>query len=450
MNSHTQQIHWQEGMFLGAQHFQQADRFHQEQIQQILRSRGGNSFGVLACDIDTQTLAGGDVALLSCEGLFPDGTPFRCTDANEIPLARVIAPHFSANQARLDIWLALPLTPRNAVACAPEGLHEGRHTRYRSAISSVLDSSIGGRTHDVQVAIPNLRLLFGDESRDGHTALHLASLRRAGSGSFTLTDDHVPPCLRVGAYSALSASVRRITEVLIGRSTELAFARRSRSHGMVEFSVSEAAAFLTLHTFNSHLPRLLHTLANGHQHPEEVFLQLATLAAQLMTLTDEGHPRDLPLYTHAQPLVCFTALETRLRELLRIVTPQRYIPIPLNALSERMHGGTLPESALDGARLYLAVVSSLPAERALRDIPQKTKVASHGRLAALTTQALPGIRLTYLATPPQEIPVQPGGTYFELDRASPEWAIALQTRSLAIYLPPELADARAEFLAVKE
>lgn len=444
------QVNWHEGMFLGPQHFQQADRFHHGQLAQVLRAFAGNAHGVVRCAIDSHALAGGDLALTVGEGVFPDGTPFRFSDPNELPPARAIATHVTANENRLEVWLALPLTPPGAVACAADGRHEGRHTRFRSGSAVVIDASAGGRERELALAIPNLRLLFGDESRDGHTALRVATVVRSGAGGFALADDHVPPCLRLGAYPALTASVRRITEILVGRSTELALARRSRSHGMVEFSVSEAAAFLTLHTFNSHLPTLLHILASGHQHPEGVFLQLATLAAQLMTLTDEGHPRDLPGYRHDEPLVCFSALEQRLRELLSVVTPQRYIPIPLQTLSERIHGGTLPEHALDGARLYLAVVSNLPAERALRDIPLKTKVASHGRLAALTTQALPGIRLTYLAVPPPEIPAQPGGTYFELDRTSAEWAIAVQTRSLAIYVPPELSDARAEFLAVKE
>jgi type VI secretion system protein ImpJ len=441
---------WQEGMFLTPQHFQQADRYHQEQLSQVTRALSGHAHGVLHLDFDLQALAAGDVALTAGEGIFPDGTPFRFADPNELPPARPAAEHIADGEQRTAVWLGLPLTPPGAVACAPDGRHEGRHTRFRNRTASAIDDTPGGRAREIGLAAPNLRLLFGDESRDGHTCLRLAEIVRTGSGAFALAEDHVPPCLRLGAYPALLAVVRRITEILVGRSTELALSRRSRTQGMVEFSVSEAAAFLTLHTLNGSLPGLLHVLHTGHQHPEQVFLALATLAAQLMTLTDDGHPKDLPRYQHEDPAASFSALEARLRALLEVVTPQRYVPVLLSAVSDRVHAGTIPEGALDGARMYLAVVSNLPAERAMRDIPTKTKVASSGRIAALTTQAMPGIRLIYLAVPPPEIPAQPGGTYFELDRASPEWAIAQKTRSLAIYLPPDLIDARAEFLAVKE
>ncbi len=77
-------------------------------------------------------------------------------------------------------------------------------------------------------------------------------------------------------------------------------------------------------------------------------------------------------------------------------------------------------------------------------------VASSGRIGTLISQALPGIRLTYLAVPPSEIPTQPGGTYFELDRTGGEWDGVAKTRTLSIYLPPEFADARTEFLAIRE
>ncbi len=445
-----QPVLWQEGMFLSPQHFQQADRFHQGQLAQVLHAVAGFAYGIQQLTVDHQALAAGDFGLLSGDGVFPDGTPFRFTDANELPPSRPIADHFPAHDQRIAIYLALPHAPPGAVECAPDGRHEGRLTRFQARSAAIIDGTPGGRERHIALAVPNLRVLFGDEPRDGHTAFRIAEVVRSGSGGFALADDCVPPCLRIGAYPALLATVRHIAEIVVGRSTELALQRRARTHGLVEFSVSEAAAFIALHTLNGHVPALLHITHVGHHHPEQVFLILATLAAQLLTLTDDGHPKDLPLYRHDEPMTCFALLEARLRAMLQIVTPQRYLPIPLIAVSERIHAGTIPENALEKATLYLAVHADMPAERALREIPMKSKVASAGRIAALTTQAMPGIRLTYLAVPPAEIPLQVGGTYFKLEASGEEWAIVLKTRSLAIYLPPEFTDARAEFLAVKD
>ncbi len=445
----THKVLWHEGMFLSPQHFQQNDRHHQDQLVQVLRAVAGFTHGIQHLEFNHLALAAGELGLVAGDGVFPDGTPFRFSDPNELPPHRAIAEHLPPNANQIAVYLALPTTAPGSVACTPEGRYDGRLTRFRTRAATVIDDTQGGREREIPLAAPNLRLIFGDEPREGHTSLRIAELVRSGAGSFVISEDYVPPCLRLGAYPALSATVRRIAEILVGRSTELALQRRARTHGLVEFSVSEAASFIALHTLNGHLPTLLHVVNVGHHHPEAVFLHLATLAAQLMTLADDGHPKDLPTYRHDEPMACFSAIEARLRALLQVVTPQRYIPIALSAVSDRVQAGTIPENALEGAKLYLGVHSGMPSERALREIPLKTKVASAGRISALTTQAMPGIRLIYLAVPPPEIPVQPGGTYFELDQTAAEWAIVAKTRSLAIYLPPEFADARAEFLAVK-
>jgi type VI secretion system protein ImpJ len=438
-------------MFLGPQHFQQAERHAEMRHAGILRALRPLHHGVLRLELDGRALSGGDVALVAVEAVLPDGTAIATLTPDDLPLARPVAEAFAgARTDRVGVWLALPIASDGAVAVSDEGVHQGRHTRYRRRAGSLPDSSPGGGERDVALAVPNLRLLFEHEPRDGHTALRVAEIVRAPAGGYAIADDYAPPCLRLGASAVLAGTVRRVAEILVARSGEMAAHRRSRTQGLVEFSVSELANFLMLLTVNGHLPRLLHQLQSGAAHPEDVFLGLATLAGELMTLSDEGHPKDLPPYDHDRPATAFSAIEGRLRQLLQVVIPTRYLPINVLPASERVHAGTIPEQATEGARFYLAVISALPAERVLRDIPLKAKVASHGSIDRLIAQALPGIKLTYLAVPPQEIPVQPGGVYFQLEPQGAEWLAALKTRSLAIYLPPEFTDARTEFLAVRE
>ena len=114
-----------------------------------------------------------------------------------------------------------------------------------------------------------------------------------------------------------------------------------------------------------------------------------------------------------------------------------------------MHAAQLPEQVGEGARLFLAVISTLPAERVIKDLPARGKVASHGRLDTLVASAMPGICLSYQSVPPPEVPVQPGGAYFLLEPGGAEWEQAMRTRTLAVFLPPELAQARIEFMALR-
>ncbi len=440
---------WHEGMFLAPQHFQQWDRWHEARLTHVARSLQPLAWGITQLGIDRSALANHDFALTSAAGIMPDGLPFVVADANDLPPARPIAPLFDAKRDRLGVWLAAPSQRPGAYASSDTGSIDGRHTRWRRRQAEVADDNPLGQAREISLADLNLRVLFDGESLDGVSAVKIAEVRRGPTGGFALADEHVPPCLHLGAAPALMSSLRRVTEILVGRAGEIARGRRSRTHGQIEFSVSEVASYLMLHTLNGAIPELMHWLGHAQAHPEAVYVRLASLAGQLATFSDSGHAGDLPTYRHDEPMASFQAIEERLRGLLQTVIPNRYIPIAVNPVSERLQAGAVPEAA-DGARVYLSVVSSLPAERVLRELPLKAKVASSGRIGTLISQALPGIRLTYLAVPPSEIPTQPGGTYFELDRTGGEWDGVAKTRTLSIYLPPEFADARTEFLAIRE
>ncbi|MBA3683667.1 MAG: type VI secretion system baseplate subunit TssK [Planctomycetes bacterium] len=440
---------WHEGMFLAPQHFQQWDRWHDSRLTQVTRALQPLAWGITTLGVDTRALASQDFGLTAAAGIMPDGLIFAVADANDLPPARPIAPLFTAKRERLGVWLAAPLQRPGAHASSDTGQVDGRHTRWRRRQAEVADDHPAGQPREIAMADLNLRVLFEGESLDGLAALKIAEIRRDPTGGFALVDDYVAPCLHLAAAPALVGSLRRVVEILVGRAGEIARGRRSRTQGHVEFSVSEVASYLMLHTLNGAIPELMHWLGHGQAHPEAVFVRLASLAGQLATFSDDGQASDLPSYRHDEPMASFAAIESRLRGLLQTVIPTRYIPIPLAPVSERVQAGAIPDAA-DGARLYLSVFSALPAERVLRDVPHKAKVSSSGRLAALIAQALPGVRLTYLAVPPSEIPAQPGGTYFELERTGAEWDGVTKTRSLSIYLPPEFADARTEFLAIKD
>ena len=448
MDAHK--ILWHEGMFLSPQHFQHAERHADRRLAQVVRALSPHSWGLSQLTIDRRALAAGEFALLAAEGIMPDGLAFSLLAADELPASRPVAPHLDTRRDRCGMHLAVPSHRPGGLASSDNGEIDGRHTRFRRRIAELADENPGGNPRQLALAAVNLRVLFDGEPLDGHTTLKIAEVVRNAAGGYEIADDCVPPVLTLAAAPNLIACVRRMAEILVGRSSEMAQQRRSRTHGLVEFSVSEIATFLMLHTINGQIPPLLHALARPQVHPETVFLQLASLAGHLCTFSDAGHPKDVPDYLHEQPMASFKALEARLRGLLQTVIPTRYTPIPLTAQSERVQSGTIPEQVLEGARIYLAVHTTMPADRVLREVPLKAKVASAGRIAAITAQAMPGIRLTYLSVPPSEIPTQPGGTYFELDPTSPEWAAAIKTRSLAIYLPPEFSEARTEFLAVKE
>jgi type VI secretion system protein ImpJ len=396
-------------------------------------------------------LANGEFVLSACTGILPDGLYVETPESDPLPAARPIEPAFDAKKKTLGVYLAAPLARPGQVAYAMEGAQDGRAVRFHRRSVTLSDDTTGGNERDVAVASKSLRVLFEGEPLDDYAPLKIAELERTAAGKYALSDLYIPPSLYLSASPPLMAIVRRIVEILSSKSEELARQRRQRSQGLVEFTMSEAANFWFLHTVNTMIPVLVHHHAQGEVHPEAVYLSLAQLAGQLTTFASEGHPKDLPKYSHDDLGGCFLAMENRIRQLLGTIIPTRCTPIPLERPRESLFTGRLADDRmLEAGQLYLAVMADVPEEKIVREVPLKAKVSSTDRVDQIIAAALRGILLRHLPTPPTEIPVQPGRTYFQIDRQGEHWEAVRKSRSIAFYLPPEFKQLKLELMAVKE
>ena len=68
---------WSEGMFLRPQHFQQFERYIEDQAAARHRYLTPYNWGITKLEIDSSLLSLGKVAVIYAEGVFPDGSMFR-------------------------------------------------------------------------------------------------------------------------------------------------------------------------------------------------------------------------------------------------------------------------------------------------------------------------------------------------------------------------------------
>lgn len=445
-----QKVLWHEGMFLTPVHFQQSDRAQEAErrllalaVQPLLR-------GFVQLTIDAEALTNQSFTLRAATGIFPDGTVFDLPASDVLPEARHLAAAFDGRRERLEVHLALPaLTPGGALCDSPEA-PSATPVRYHRRAVTIRDEVPGGAERPITTLSKGISLRFAHEGLDGFTSLKVAEVVRQAAGGYALADTYIPSVVSLQASPVLLRLLRRLADIVSARAADLSQSRRQRTQGLVEFSVSETANYFLLHTVNGALPGLLHLLDQPQAHPERLYRELSRLAGQLLTHASDGHPRDLPPYRHDDLAGTFLALDQRLRGLLETHIASRYTPLPLTRAASGIHSARLTEAVLDGHRLYLSVLSSAPSDKIIQQTPIKAKIGAGARVSQLIAQALKGVPLTYLAVPPAEIPSQPGTSYFELQRAGDEWAQVVESRSLAIYLPPDFTDLKMEFMAVKE
>jgi type VI secretion system protein ImpJ len=182
-------------------------------------------------------------------------------------------------------------------------------------------------------------------------------------------------------------------------------------------------------------------------HPEELYAATVALAGSLTTFSQKMRPRDLPLYLHDSLGPIFSELDEKLRSLLETVVPTNLVSLPLKLSQDSIYATAIDhDKYLVNTRMYLAVSAETSEETIIQKVPQLVKACSATHIEHLVRQALPGITLRHLTSPPSAIPVKLKYQYFALNQSGPAWEAVTRARNFAAYVPGDLPNPTLELL----
>jgi len=448
--SKYRKIVWNEGMLLSPQHFQQWDNYHEELMNSRVRSVLPFEYGVLDLQVNNEAVANGNFQITVCHAVLPDGLMINVPDAEAVPDLRPVKDHFHPEQEKLGVHLAIPARKMGEANFQANGAKSNANLRYLQEGALVKDETSGTNEQPLAYAKSNLRIIFDDELRDGFTSIKIAELERTPTGHLKISEEYIPPILKVSGSMWLVNMLRQLVEILITKSGSLGEQRRQRNASLADFTTSEVAIFWLLHTINSSIPMMAHYFRSPLLHPEKLYLEMAGLAGKLMTFTIEFHPKDIVKYDHDDLYFTFYSLSTQLKELLETVIPSRCVPIILEKTRETLYVGRIEdERLLKEAGFYLAVRAQMPESKLIEGVPRVVKIASRDVIDSVIGSALPGVVLTYANPPPAPIPARVGFRYFMLDTIGPYWNGIKGSKVISVYVPDEIPDEKLEMYAVK-
>ena len=453
---HLRRLVWSKGMFLTPQHFQAQERFYADNVQFRFTSSLYANWGVSKVDADRDELTNGVLAVTHCRGVLPDGLCFDIPMVDAPPPRRSIADHFQPNNDFLDIYIAIPEHRPNSQSVthiSAAGSSEPRrepNTRYTSENFDVRDENNGDEERIVQVARKNFRILFGDEVLDGMTTIRIGRIIRDQGAKFILDPEFVAPCLDIESSTYLMNLVKRQIELLRNKSGTLAAARRQKGQDLSEFGNADVANFWLLHTVNSYMPELNHIWKRRHGHPEPLFVAMLRLAGALSTFAFHRIAQELPDYDHNDLGPCFTKLDAQIRDLVDTVIPTKCISVPLRHSPDQFiwTGKIGSEAYFRDSQFFLAVTSRLSVAVLVDRAPNVTKIAAPDEIQTLIRLSLAGVGLRHVSAPPSAIPLRLDNQYFALDQKSELWESVERSRSISLYIPSDIPDAKVELLIV--
>jgi type VI secretion system protein ImpJ len=347
--------------------------------------------------------------------------------------------------------LGLPaLRPGRAMLPGSAG-SDGIAPRFVTDTLELPDANTGLDERPVVTARRNLRILFPDDALGDHDALQVAELARTAENNFVLRENYVPPCLTIGASEAILRQLRAEFEMLVATSNTLADKRRQRGSA-ADFADTDAAKFFQLGVVNGYIPRIAHFLAHKHAHPEEAYLTLVSLLAQMCTLVSEPHPKDLPPYDHLALGKTFEGLDRELRKLLEVRMDDKAVRIDLERKDSSVYQGRILDLRIleSSATMFLGVKADAEEQRLINEVPYKVKIASVDKIDYLIANALRGVVVNYVRNTPTTLPTKNNYLYFQLDTGSDAFEATVRAaKNIAIFLPPDYPGLTIELLGLR-
>jgi len=440
-----QPVIWSKGVFLSPQHLQAQERFVEDSTRFYLDSLNARCWGFRDLQIDSKALSEGRVAISGAAGIFPDAMPLDIPSSELPPPARVLDECFRDGRTECIFYLAVPEYLAGGMNVS---LGRGQvSTRFMAHMLMVRDENTGTGEKPVQVARKNLQILAEGENREGSVVLPFTRIQRSETGMYQIDPTFIPPLIDVHAHPTLKRILGNMIELLVARSSQLSGSRRQKNQSLADFSASDVANFWLLYTINSHLPVLRHILESTSVSPELLFSELGDMAGALTAFSSRIAPRDLPVYNHEQLGVCFSELDRMIRQMLETVVPSNFVALPLKPVRDTVYATSIDkDSYFEGSRFYLAISADIRDAELIDRTPKLIKACSATQLETLIRNALPGLRMQHVPTPPRAIPVKLRHQYFAIETGGPVWESVQRARNFAVYAPAELLNPQMELI----
>lgn len=436
---------WSEGMFLRAQHFQQADRYAEALVRARTEFLRPFPWGITELSINRELLATGKFAVNTCRGILPDGTPFSIPDETDHPSPIELF----ENTRNSIIYLTVPARQPGRAEIGQLD-RDDAISRYAPVDYEVTDANLGTEQRGtLRVAKLRLRYQADTATLGGYEKIGIARVTEVRSDRAILVDDkYIAPTLAIGAQAPLAAYANELQGLISHRAEALA----ARVTDPGTKGSAEIADFLLLQALNRYEPVLRHAVATAHlMHPEDFYRLCSGIAGEIATFTSESKRASVfAEYRHEDLQTSFASIFADLRSSLSAVLEQSAVPI---SLQDRRHGikvGVIGDrSLLVNAAFILVIRADMPIEHLRRLFPNQVKIGPVEQIAQLVNVALPGIAVRPLPVAPRQLPYRSGSVYFDLDRSSQYFKQLQKSGGLAIHLAGDFPQIEMELWAIK-
>lgn len=441
MLDETRQVLWTQGLFLQPHHFQVADMATDARLRSIRRSSDPWYWGFRSLSLSEDALLSNQISVVSLDAVFQDGSEVALPGNCRIH-SRSFENAWSQADRPFMVYLGLrrldPERPNVASREEGEAAEPARHgqgfTRFESSYSPAPAPDLYGDAQPevVRRLAYSPGIFWENEIKDYSDCDFLPLTRLIRIGDRPVIDaGFIPPTLDVHAFAPLRQTLLDIRDQLLGRAARLEeYKPAPGKNDQWSGDHKVLGMLLTLLILNRNIPVMSFAADVAGLKPWIAYVYLRQLAAELSSLTpgvnalgesDQGD-KLIPEYDHADPWPCFQQAHQLIAQLLAGLSAGPEHMIRLEKIQPGLLGATPPDVFFrTDMRHYLMIRSGLPVAAVKEDASRFGKLASLHSIKYLTAQALPGVPIRAVESPPIGLPRRSDTAYFEINDNSPLW-----------------------------
>jgi len=434
---------WSEGMFLRPQHFQQFDRYLEDQLVSRCQNLMPYCWGFSQLEFDESLLTFGKMAILSAAGIFPDGSLFKVNYDPAYPLLIQL----NKGQENQTIYLAIPPKVKGAVDSDEDETSRG--IRYRLMPIDIRDSHgiNNERSYPISTGTLKVELLTEDQLDDTLISMPLARIQDIQTdGAVVLDTSFGVPALDFSVNAPCVAELSELTALMKKKAKQLAASVKSgKGNG-----AGTVVDLLMLQALNRWGAQLTILVRQTPLHPYDVFKSLVSLISEISTYTlAERLPAGEYEYQHLESAVLLMRLIASARVLVSTAFKSTATSLPIQ---RKKFGislvGLSNQSMVDDAEFVLAIKADIPADKIRSLVSHKLKAGSIENIKDLVNLQLPGCIKEPLPVTPRQIPYHSGMHYFRLSPDAEMRASIKHSSGMGLHISGDVPGVEMEFWVI--
>jgi len=410
-----EQIHWRDGLFIQAPHFQQLQRNISLEGQNNRQIFHPFPYGLLDYELDKDAFAIGRIRFIRLSAVMPDGN---CVGyPGNIRLDTLDVGKQEIGPDGLMIYLAVPKYAENDVNLGETSQEKRAFLLHEK---SVCDDNTGADEIIMMMRHANARLVAGSCDKDFISLPVLKLIWMAGNGTdmmLAAANDFYPPFLRLTRDCPLYNWLADLVYEMRLRRDKLVADFSTSLFSPETLSVHACYNMMQLTTINSMLAEFESSLQSGYTDPFGLYTQTLKFYNELQALNPVLEFPPIPPYDHENCKPVFQVLSHGIHSMLHTGRNLNFIQVEFQKTAVGVKADLSKVPFNQAEEFYLAINYAATSSQTLINAVERGDAMRLINPSSVL-ERIRGLQLQELRYPPRSIPAIPNSFWFIVSRSS--------------------------------